>query len=133
MINNVLFVLVVVGFFVTVYIFYKNRKQENLVCIIGKKCDVVVNSSYNKTFGIKNYILGIFYYLFLGILVLIFLYFQKTILGINIELIILIISGFALLFSVYLTYIQFFVLKAICDYCLISALINLLIFIVELI
>jgi len=133
MINLWLVFLAILGFSISFYISSKKGHEEKIKCIVGEKCDVVLKSKYNKTFGFRNEILGMLYYVFIIALVLIFLSGTKYVFDVNLELALVILGSFAFLFSVYLTYIQFFVLKATCDYCLTSAAINLLILIIELI
>jgi len=123
----------VLGLLVSLYIVYKKSKKEHLVCVIGKKCDVVLYSEYNKVFNIPNEILGIIYYgsvILLSILILLGI----QALGPLTFLLILVITEIgSFAFSAYLIYIQAAVLKAWCDYCVASAIISTLILIVELI
>ena len=122
----------VLGLLVSLYIVYKKSKKEHMVCLIGKKCDVVLTSEYNKTFNIPNEILGILYYSSVVLLpILILLGIQG--LGPLTFLLILVVTGVAsFAFSAYLIYIQAAVLKAWCDYCVASAIISTLILVVEL-
>ena len=133
MINIWIFLLAIAGFIIAWYIFYKKRKNEHLVCIIGKKCETVLYSKYNKMFGFPNENLWMLYYVIIAVLTLIFLFGIESFGFISIATILIASAILAFIFSLYLTYIQFFVLKATCDYCLTSALINLLILIIEII
>ena len=133
MINNWLILLAAIGFLLAGYIRFKRGKEKEMACVIGKKCHSVLKSKYNHTFGIKNEIFGMLYYLVVIVLALMFIYGVTSLVGISISLILIVLGIAAFLFSLYLTYVQFFVLKAICDYCLASALVNLLILVIELI
>jgi len=133
MINIWVLLLAIVGFLIAWYIFYKKRKNEHLVCIVAKRCETVLYSKYNKMFGFSNENLGMVYYLLVAVLVIIFLLGIESFGFISITTILIASAVFAFMFSLYLTYIQFFVLKAACDYCLTSAVINLLILIIEII
>jgi len=133
MINIWVFLLAIVGFIIAWYIFYKKRKKEHIICIVGKKCETVLYSKYNKMFGFSNENLGMVYYFLVAVLVIIFLLGTESFGFISITTILIASAVFAFVFSLYLTYIQFFVLKAACDYCLMSTVINLLILIIEII
>lgn len=125
--------LAILGFFIAGYISYKKGKEESLVCVVGKKCETVLNSKYNKFFGVRNEILGMFYYLLVIVLSLLFIFGVGSIFGVSLITILILVTSLAVLFSIYLTYIQFFVLRAFCDYCLTSALVNVFILTAELI
>jgi len=120
----------VVGFLVSAYILYSKKFNKPLFCPIGKNCDDVVRSKYGKTFGIENTIPG------MGFYILIFIYAIGLLSNRNLFKEVIIyhslvgISFGSVLFSLYLAYIQKFVLKKWCYYCIISAIASLLIFIV---
>jgi len=118
-------ILTIAGVSVASYLFYKRKYKQPLACPIDHDCNVVVDSKWSKTLFLKNDLLGILYYILLFALGI--LHFLVN-LGIYIKLITLI----GLLFSVYLTYVQKFKLKEFCFYCLISALISLLLFVTAL-
>ena len=119
-----------VGLLVSAYILYSKKFNKPLYCPIGENCDEVVRSKYGKTFGIDNTIPGMAYY------ILIFIYAFGLLSNRNIfkEVIVYYsivgISFGSVLFSLYLSYIQKFVLRKWCYYCIISSIASLLIFIV---
>ncbi len=122
--------LAIIGFFLSFLIWYTKNNNKKLVCVIGKDCDKVIKSEYSVTFGIKNEVLGMLYYTFL-IIVSIAILLMPYLLNINfINIGRIIISGFSAAFSIYLTYIQIFVLKEYCEYCLATALVNIIVFLV---
>ena len=119
-----LIVLSLLGIVNTVYLIWKSRIKEPLVCPIGQDCNKVLDSKWNKIFFIKNDILGLLFYI--GIIVgaiLLLVEFNGTFLKI-----LTIVSGIGVLFSGFLIFIQAKVIKNYCFYCLISAFINVLIF-----
>jgi uncharacterized membrane protein len=83
---------------------------------------VVTTSQYSVLFGIPLPYLGLAYYLTLLIGAVLFLENNK----INILKFLRAISGIGFLFSLYLAYLQGFVLHAWCTYCIASALITTL-------
>ena len=99
----------IIGLLISGYIFNKKRKGGHLVCVIGKNCDVVLSSKYNKLFGFPNELLGILYYLSVVILSLLFIYGTSTLVGFSLINIIIGITFIGVLFSLYFLYIQFFV------------------------
>jgi len=125
-----LIILSVIGFAVSFYIYYSKKHDKHLYCVIGHDCDIVVHSKYGKTFGIENTIPGMFYFL------IIFFYGFFIVLNRNIfkeSIIYYFIVGISLasvLFSIYLVFVQAFVLKKWCDYCVISTIVSLLILII---
>ena len=129
-----LIILSVLGFLVSYYIWNKaHRKKEKLVCVIGNDCNKVVHSKYSKILGIDNTILGMFYYSFIFIIGLLQFFFPVFFILSSIIIGKLVISGTAVLYSIYLMFIQLRILRDVCEYCLVANTINLLIFVVILI
>ena len=120
--------LSLLGVIVSYYIFHKKTKKQVLVCMVGENCDDVVRSKYGKTFGLENSIGGILYY---GLVLIATLAQQYAAVAIP-HTLRLIVSGGAVAFSLYLTYVQFGVLKKWCEYCIVSALVTLGIFLIVL-
>lgn len=121
-------ILAIIGIINASYIAIKKRRNEKLVCYIGKDCNKVVRSKYSKILGIDNEIIGILYYIFLIISVLIINYYNLTLLS----HIIFGVIAFATLSSTILLYIQLGIIKEYCDYCIYSFVINSVIFIAAL-
>ena len=127
MIHIYLIILSLVGFAVSFYIYYSKKYDKPMYCPIGQDCDEVVKSEYGKTFGIENTVPGMLYY------VLIFAYGIALFLNRNIfkegiiYYFIVIASIGSVLFSIYLTAVQAFILKKWCDYCIVSSIASVLI------
>ncbi len=87
----------------------------NEICDDSNKCDIVQNSKYAYTLGIKNANYGMFIFSFLSIIT--FLHIRKP--SKNKKTIIY--SGIIIgaILSIYFLYIQHFILKTYCKYCLI--------------
>ncbi|MEK6817423.1 MAG: vitamin K epoxide reductase family protein [Nanoarchaeota archaeon] len=118
-----LIVLAILGIFNSGYLIKKRVKKQPLICPINGSCNKVVESKWNAIFFIKNDVLGLFYYIFVLFLAFYLLFMSEKLLILT-----KIISGLSLLFSLVLVFIQAKIIKKYCFYCLISALINLLIF-----
>lgn len=84
-------------------------------CGANNGCSIVNTSEYETTFGIKNAHLGLIAFPILAIFTILELRKSKKYQKRLITLGMLIGSAFA----VYFLYIQFFVLKALCKYCLV--------------
>lgn len=105
--------------------------SEQELCNIQNGCETVHYSPYNYTFGIQNSYFGVVIFFFLIILTVGYLIKPTSGKKAIVNLSILVGS----LVSLYFLYIQFFVLKAFCQYCLIvdiSILISLILIIPEL-
>lgn len=115
------------GFAIAFYIFYKKSRQEKLICIIGEDCNKVVESQYSKLWGIRLEVLGMIYYgliaLYYGV--------DEALLQNGFSLVDNAVAGasiLAFLLSLYLTLIQFVVLRDLCEWCLASGILSTVIF-----
>ncbi len=107
-INSIIF-LSIIGLLISIYLFYSDIKQKEPVCLINSGCDFVLRSEYSRIFGVPLSLIGIFYFSTILILVS----FQKLALFLKT------ISFLGFLFALYLIYLQAFVIKNFCQYCLI--------------
>lgn len=101
------------------------------MCLIGFDCDAVVRSKYSRIMGVPVEIGGMFYYALIAVAYAIF-YFAPAFLSPTLSLAVLITSGGAVVFSLYLTGVQMFALKEWCSWCLASAGISVAIFLAAL-
>ena len=108
------------GFLLAFYIRHKKKSNEKLVCPIGSDCNAVIHSEYSRFFGIPVELLGILYYGLTAISYGIFLSAPHLVSPMTLFLV-LVSTTTALLFSLYLTFIQAFVLRQWCTWCLTSA------------
>ncbi|MDO8564674.1 MAG: vitamin K epoxide reductase family protein [bacterium] len=108
------------GLCLAAFIYFKKRQPKPLVCPIGHSCDPVVHSDYSRFMTVPVEILGIGYYAIIAAAyaaTVAIPALHSGVLGTSL----LGLSAVALLFSLYLTAIQAFVLKEWCTWCLISA------------
>ncbi len=121
--------LCLLGIIDTSYLIYNHYFIETLNCSTGWiNCDVVNNNQYSYIFGLPVSIYGFIYYLVL--LVALILLKTKTCVECIKKLkkyIGWLISA-GLLMSLWFTYVQIFIIKSICLFCLLSALITLILF-----
>lgn len=117
------------------YLYWQWRQYKltarPMVCPLDGKCEEVVGTVYGTTFGVKNEIWGLLYYFSLLGMIGIFLF--SVAYAPVARLLILFSSGGAVLFSTYLLFIQLFLLRKYCSWCLLAAFINYLIFVFEII
>jgi len=117
------------GFIDAAYLSAKFYLGETPTCFLLKGCDVVTTSSYSSVAGVPIALFGALFYLAVFVLSLAFLdrrapKLLKWIGAIS-------VPGF--LFTLYLVYLQFFVLHALCIYCMFSALTSTTVFVLALI
>jgi uncharacterized membrane protein len=106
-----------IGISFSLYLFF-NRPNLTF-CSLGS-CNSVLISKFSKTLGVDNSILGVFYFLIVGILA----YLNK-------EKFLKILSVPSALFALYLIFVMLFILKEICYYCLIVDLSAIIIFVLS--
>ena len=125
-----LFTLAAIGISETAYLIRKRKHSERPTCFIGGGCNVVLESKYNTIFGLHNDILGLFFYIFIGIMTALVvveapepqLTFFDSING-NFWMFLGQVSiGIGVLMSLIFIYLQWKVIQAWCFWCLMSAL-----------
>ncbi len=114
---------------ITLFLQYEQyvNSAKPIVCFVGNSCESVLDSKYGVTFGVKNEISGIGYYIFL-IMSMLVLYLNKH-KNIKLQLLIKLAAFGAGVFSLYLLGIQEFVLHQFCFRCIIAISINILLLI----
>ncbi len=113
------------GFLDATYLAAKHFLGSPVTCSLLKGCEVVTSSTYSVMFGIPVALIGALYYL--TILILIMVYFdteRQSILRFAVYL-----TPIGFLASLGFLYLQAFVIKAFCLYCLFSATSSTLLFI----
>lgn len=114
--EKIILLLSIIGLFITSYLIYAHFKiDENSICNISDtlNCDIVNKSSYAEIFGIPVSIGGFAYYLFMTFGV--FYHKKNPAIG---KLMVL-ATFIGLIFSLYLTYVEAFILFTYCIFCLI--------------
>lgn len=114
-----------IGFLDSVYLTAKRFAYGPIPCFVFTGCDTVAQSPYALLFGIPLSVIGIFFYLAV-ILLAIFYFEAKQKIAMKIFSL---LSVFGFLASVYFVYLQAFVIKAFCFYCILSAVTSTTLFI----
>ncbi|MEK9209254.1 MAG: vitamin K epoxide reductase family protein [Patescibacteria group bacterium] len=105
------------GFLDAGYLTAKHYLKTPIVCSIFEGCEKVLTSPYAVIYNIPVALLGMIFYLVIFLTSLFYLTFEKKS-AVNL---IFILSAAAFLASLYFIYLQLFIIKAICFYCLLSA------------
>lgn len=104
----------VLGGAISGYVWYKQVTPGAVACL-GAGCATVIRSRYGKLLGIPNGALGVAYFLTVSATPLLSSWLP------NLRLLVLLATTIALVLYVYLAYLQVFVLRALCNWCLMSA------------
>ena len=134
---NFIFFLSILGIVLSGYLTYIHYSTLSSPCDFSEtfQCSLVNQSKYAEVFGIPVALLGMMGYSFLGLVSLVLLkrkFLSKVrankFLGklVSVQTL-FVFSIIALIVSLYLTYAEFFLIKAICIWCLISQIIILVI------
>ncbi|MCH8741539.1 vitamin K epoxide reductase family protein [Patescibacteria group bacterium] len=115
-----LFMLAAIGIAETVYLIRKRIAKEEPVCIFGGECYKVLESKYNRFFGIHNEVLGLAFYIAISFLTAFLVIGIEPIIFWDISIKILITLGVVM--SIILIYLQWRVIKTWCFWCVLSAL-----------
>jgi len=128
------FVVVVglAGFGVAANIYYVKRHKKQLVCPIGTDCNAVIKSRYSKFFGIPLEYLGLAYFAvtvvtYSVLIVSPHLLTETALIGV------IALTVAAFLFSSYLLFVQAFLLRQWCIWCILASMFSLTIFFISLI
>lgn len=117
------------GFIDASYLTISHYTGSELNCTLTQGCGEVTSSEYSKIFGTPVALLGLLYYL--TVLIGTLLYYDTR----NFKIIQLLrplsLAGF--LFSAWFVYVQIFLIQAICQYCMLSAITSTILFILGLV
>ena len=117
LVTNLLYIFSVIGILDTSYLIYHKVTGTEVKCLFFPPawCRKVQHASQSKTFGIPNSFAGFTMYTLIFLLT--YLYTNGAAPFWTIQAVV----GFGFLFSMYFTYVQAFVLKAFCTWCVVSA------------
>lgn len=115
----------IIGFLDATYLTAKHYLDAPIPCSVFQGCEKVTTSEYATVFGIPVALGGSLYYLVIFLLSVAYLDLKNS------KFLALVpwISIVGFLSSVWFVYLQLFVIKAICPYCMLSALTSTILFI----
>lgn len=116
-----------VGFLDAIYLTAKHYSGGSIVCSLTNGCTDVLTSQYSILLNLPTALWGAIYYLI--ILLAALLYLNNKNKYANYILNYFTIIGF--LMSIWLVYLQFWIIKAICPYCMVSAVTSTILFILS--
>lgn len=122
--NRLIFIFSLLGFAVSAFLLYEYSLSGPMVCPVGKGCDIVRSSPYASFFGIPVPVFGIIFYLTMAALSVIHSHDLPAKLVKKLQLL-LALTGVG--FGVYLTYLEAFIIKAFCFWCVLSFIISVII------
>jgi len=115
--------LSLLGLVISLYVWRSQRSGRPIACWT-RDCDRVIRSPYSRLLGVHNSAIGIWVFL---MILLLTLFPQAGVrlppyLAALVSALLILLSSVGTLVSLYLAYVQLFVLKGICNWCLTSAL-----------
>lgn len=120
-------ILSLLGLGDALFLAIRHYQGATVTCVISEGCDAVTNSAYSVFWGVPLAVFGVMYYASLfGML----LWFNAMERG-GILRLVLILAAAGFLVSFYLTYLQVFIIGAICAYCVLSGVFTTLILVLS--
>jgi len=119
--------LALAGIFVSLYLLlYKLGIIGELSCSVGS-CETVNSSKWATFLGLPVAAWGVAWYVAMFALAIVSTA-ERYAESVGVSMVLLLMSGSGLLFSAYLTYLELFRIHAICQWCVVSAIIVTIIF-----
>jgi uncharacterized membrane protein len=129
--NWISIILAVIGILDSIYLLVYKISNNNAMCLGNGDCATVNASRYSEIYGIPVSLLGLVAYL--AVLALLIFEMRNIVTKENSNLLVFGISLVGVVFSAYLTYIEYFVIYAVCPFCVLSAVVITLLFILSII
>lgn len=115
------------GLFISGYLWFLYTQPRPIIC--QSSCQLLRESEFSSFLGISLPIWGTFFYLSFLVYFLILLFTKRVFIFVRLEkYIFFLLATLGFVFSIYLTYVEAFVLEAFCDWCIASAITSTLIF-----
>ncbi|MDE1875060.1 MAG: vitamin K epoxide reductase family protein [Patescibacteria group bacterium] len=113
---NLVFIFASIGVLDTLYLIYHVIEGTDVACPFFPKewCHKVQHSPQSRTFGVPNAVAG--FIMYAAIIIFAYLY----VLGAASFVLVDILVGIGFLFSLYFMFVQGFVLRAFCTWCVLS-------------
>jgi len=121
-----LLLFLVVGFLDSSVLLSEHQSGIQIPCTITNGCGEVLSSKYASFYGIPLAQIGVYYYLFIGVLLGFFVNYKSR----AILMALFVSTFFGFLASLWFTYLQVSVIKTLCQYCLLSAISSTFIFVI---
>lgn len=122
--NRFIFILSLTGLAISAFLFYEYTFAGSVMCPLGQGCDIVRASPYSYIFGIPLPFPGLLFYLAMAILAVVSSHELPVKIVKKLQLL---IASSGVVFGIYLTYLEAFVIKAYCFWCVLSFIISVVI------
>jgi len=129
--RKALLILTVIGLIIAIYMTIYKLTDNNNMCLGNGDCSTVNASSYSEIYGFPVALLGVGGYG--AILLLLLVDSRNNFLRQNGTLLVFGLSLTGFIFTIYLIYIEFAILNAVCPFCLTSQIVMTIIFILSII
>lgn len=117
------------GLFVAIYLtLYKLGVIGTLSCSVGS-CETVQLSRWATLLGVPVAVWGVGYYAVVFVLTLAGVQ-ERFVESRGLSLALVLLTGWGLIFSAWLTYLELFVIHAICQWCVVSAVLAAVLFVI---
>lgn len=124
--RKIMLALALLGLLIAVYLTWSHYNEGSALCAQGGGCDIVRASRYSEVAGIPIAAFGLLGYL--AIVSILLLERWKPSIEENAPLLLFGITLIGFIYSGYLTYLELFVIYALCPYCVASAVVMTLLF-----
>lgn len=121
-------VFTLVGFADSSFLLAKRISGSPIPCFVTSGCDEVSKSPYSVMFGVPLSAWGVLFYLGIGFLALLYLDTKNLL----VAKLIPIATALGFLSSLYFMYVQKFLIGAFCVYCILSAVVSTILFVLGL-
>ena len=125
------YILAGIGLLDSIYLTWVEVTHSEAFCGGSGDCATVANSPYSEIAGIPIALFGMGAYIL--IIALLYLETREGFWRNYSQLIIFGISLAGVIYSAYLTFLEIWVIKAICPYCVVSAIVMLLLFVISIV
>ena len=129
--RRVSMVLAILGIGVAGYLAWSKVNNQSVLCLTGGQCDTVQNHPTSEVLGIPVSVIGLAGYL--AILAVFILEERSSSFAGTGPMIVFGLSAVGFLYSLYLTYLELFVINAICSWCVVSAVLMTILLIIGII
>lgn len=124
--RHTMLLLSLLGVLIAGYLVWSQYNEDSALCAQGGGCDIVRSSRYSEVAGVPVAAFGLLGYIVIGGILL--LETRIPVLEENAALVLFAVTLIGFVYSAYLTYLELFVIFAICPYCVASAVIMTLLF-----
>ncbi|MEX1997740.1 MAG: vitamin K epoxide reductase family protein [Candidatus Andersenbacteria bacterium] len=121
--RKALFVIAILGLLISGYLYITYTSGGPILCGSGG-CEEVRGSAYAHLFGLPTPLYGIIFYVLLGVSAILWTppWYRRL------HFPLLLLTGIGLVVSIWLTYLEAFVIEAWCRWCVVSAVLTLVAF-----